>query len=132
MIGPSLNRTGYVHEVKSVLSEFMQYGIGPKELETLTEYANGRGGLYHKLQDLGVIYQGFREYMEKGYVTAEETLGLLAERLFQSRLVRGAVVAVDGFVDFHAGAEAGAAGRLHDGAGAGGHRDRSGGRTGEL
>ena len=100
VIGPSLNRTGYVHEVKSVLSEFMQYGIGPKELETLTEYANGRGGLYHKLQDLGVIYQGFREYMEKGYVTAEETLGLLAERLFQSRLVRGAVVAVDGFVDF--------------------------------
>ena len=49
-------------------------------------------------------------------MTAEETLGLLAERLFQSRLVRGAVVAVDGFVDFHAGAEAGAAGRLHDGA----------------
>ena len=100
VIGPSLNKTGYVHEVKSVLSEFMQYGIGPKELKALTEYANGRGGLYHKLKDLGVIYQGFREYMEKGYVTAEETLGLLAERLFQSRLVRGAVVAVDGFVDF--------------------------------
>lgn len=100
VIGPSLNKTGYVHEVKSVLSEFMQYGIGPKELETLTEYASGRGGLYHKLKDLGVLYQGFREYMEKGYVTAEETLGLLAERLPQSRLVRGAVVAVDGFVDF--------------------------------
>ena len=44
VIGPSLNKTGYVHEVKSVLSEFMQYGIGPKELETLTEYASGRGG----------------------------------------------------------------------------------------
>ena len=100
VIGPSLNKTGYVHEVKSVLSEFMQYGIGPKELETRTEYASGRGGLYHKLKDLGVLYQGFREYMEKGYVTAEETLGLLAERLPQSRLVRGAVVAVDGFVDF--------------------------------
>ena len=100
VIGPSLNKTGYVHEVKSVLSEFMQYGIGPRELEELTEYASGRGGLYHKLKDLGVLYQGFREYMEKGYVTAEETLGLLAERLPQSQLARGAVVALDGFIDF--------------------------------
>ena len=29
VIGPSLNKTGYVHEVKSVLSEFMQSGMGP-------------------------------------------------------------------------------------------------------
>ncbi len=100
VIGANLNKAGYIHEVKSVLSEFMQYGIGSKELDALAEYASGRGGLYHKLQDLGVLYQGFREYMEKGYVTAEETLGLLAQRLPPSRLLQGAVVALDGFIDF--------------------------------
>ena len=39
VIGGNLNKTGYIHEVKSAISEFMQYGIGVEELDRLTEYA---------------------------------------------------------------------------------------------
>lgn len=43
IIGSNLNKIGYIHEVKSAISEFMQYGIGVKELEQLTEYAKKEG-----------------------------------------------------------------------------------------
>ena len=53
VIGGNLSKIGYIHEVKSAISEFMQYGIGTKELEELTEFAKKRGALYYKLKDLG-------------------------------------------------------------------------------
>ena len=52
VMGSHLHKIGYIHEVKSAISEFMQYGIGSRELEQLTDYARSRGALYYKLQDL--------------------------------------------------------------------------------
>lgn len=39
MLGGRLGQTGYIHEVKSAISEFMQYGIGLQELDQLTEFS---------------------------------------------------------------------------------------------
>ena len=39
VIGSNIKRIGYVHEVKSAISEFMQYGIGKKELGELVEFS---------------------------------------------------------------------------------------------
>ena len=37
----------------------------PPVSEQLTEYARSRGALYHKLQDLGVLYRAFVEYIHE-------------------------------------------------------------------
>ncbi len=100
VIGGNLNKQGYIHEVKSAISEFMQYGIDEKKLEELTAYARKRGGLYHKLKDLGVLYQAFRTYTVEKFITTEEAMEQLARRIPSSSLVRGAVVAIDGFTGF--------------------------------
>ncbi len=100
VIGGNLNKPGYIHEVKSAISEFMQYGIDEKKLEELTDYARKRGGLYHKLKDLGVLYQAFRAYTGEKFVTTEEAMEQLARRIPSSGLIRGAVVAIDGFTGF--------------------------------
>ncbi len=100
VIGSNLGKIGYIHEVKSAISEFMQYGIGVKELEELTEYAKKRGALYHKLKDLGVLYRHFLQYINEKYVTTEETLDLLCRLLPKSGLIRSSVVAFDGFTGF--------------------------------
>ena len=100
VIGGNLNKPGYIHEVKSAISEFMQYGIDEKKLGELTDYARKRGGLYHRLKDLGVLYQAFRSYTEEKFVTTEETMEQLARRIPVSVLVKGAVVAIDGFTGF--------------------------------
>ena len=66
VIGSNLNKQGYIHEVKSAISEFMQYGIGQNELDEMIEFAKSRGALHYKLKDLQVLYKAFKEYIE-GY-----------------------------------------------------------------
>lgn len=100
VIGSNLGKIGYIHEVKSAISEFMQYGIGVKELEELTEYAKKRGALYHKLKDLGVLYRHFLQFINEKYITTEETLDLLCRLLPKSKLIRNSVAAFDGFTGF--------------------------------
>ena len=100
VMGTHLHKIGYIHEVKSAISEFMQYGIGIKEMDKLTEYAHSRGALYYKLQDLGVLYQSFLDYIHDKFITTEETLDRLREALPKSELIRNSVIAFDGFTGF--------------------------------
>lgn len=100
VIGSNLKKTGYIHEVKSAVSEFMQYGISPDGVAELTEFAKSRGALFYKLKDLELLYRSFLEYIDKRYVTAEETLGLLTSQLAKSALIRDSVVIFDGFTGF--------------------------------
>lgn len=100
VMGSQLNKIGCIHEVKSAISEFMQYGIGIRELETLTEYAHSHGALYYKLQDLGVLYQAFLDYIHEKFITTEETLDRLREALPKSGIIRNSVIAFDGFTGF--------------------------------
>ena len=37
VLGANLKKLGYIHEVKSAISEFMQYGIGNKEIQEIQE-----------------------------------------------------------------------------------------------
>ncbi len=99
VIGSHIKRIGYIHEVKSAISEFMQYGIDLKQLTELTEYARPRGSLYYKLQDLSILYQTFLD-AAAGFVTTEGQLGLLADALELSDMIRDSVVVFDGFTGF--------------------------------
>ncbi len=100
VIGKHLHKIGYVHEVKSAISEFMQYGIGVEELSRLAEYAKSRGALYYKLKDLQVLYAGFLSYIQEKFITTEETLDRLREALPKSEIIRDCVIAFDGFTGF--------------------------------
>lgn len=95
-----MKRMGYINEVKSAISEFMQYGIGQEELGKLVEFAHSRGSLCYKLQDLKVLYQSFMDVIDGRFVTTEGKLGLLAAKLDQSSLVRDSIVVFDGFTGF--------------------------------
>lgn len=99
-LGSKLKKIGYVHEVKSVISEFMQYGISPDGVHELIEYSSGRGALKSKLVDLEVLYRAFLEYIDKQYLTKEETLGLLKRSLHKSEIVKDSVIVFDGFTGF--------------------------------
>ncbi|MCM1027000.1 MAG: helicase-exonuclease AddAB subunit AddB [Roseburia sp.] len=100
VLGSFLHRQGYIHEVKSAISEFMQYGIGTEDVSKLIEYAAKRGALVQKLKDLETIYKGFREYIQGNFITTEETLDVLCRSLKKSRLLPGSVVVFDGFTGF--------------------------------
>lgn len=99
-LGSNLDKQGYIHEVKSAISEFMQYGVGVEDVQKLMDYAAKKGTLYYKLKDLQVLYRGFMEYIREKFITTEETLDLLRESLDSSAIVKNSVFAFDGFTGF--------------------------------
>ena len=99
-LGGHLHKQGYIHEVKSAISEFMQYGISPDDMTKLIDFSQKRGALVHKLKDLAVLYQGFKDYIQGEFITTEETLDVLRRSLSKSGLVKGSVVVFDGFTGF--------------------------------
>ena len=99
-LGSFLHRQGYIHEVKSAISEFMQYGIGTEDVSKLIACAQKRGALAQKLKDLEKLYKGFMEYIHGSFITTEETLDVLRRSLERSKLLPGSVVVFDGFTGF--------------------------------
>lgn len=100
VLGSFLHRQGYIHEVKSAISEFMQYGIGTEDVSKLIAYAGRRGALAGKLKDLETLYKGFTEYIKGNFITTEETLDALRRSLYKSKLLPGSVMVFDGFTGF--------------------------------
>lgn len=96
----NMNKMGYVGEVKSFISELTQYNISPEDLEQFLNEENIGDALRFKLQDILVMYRGFREYMEGKYITSEEVLMLLCEVAGESSLLRDSVIVFDEFTGF--------------------------------
>ncbi|MCH5257575.1 MAG: helicase-exonuclease AddAB subunit AddB [Lachnospiraceae bacterium] len=100
IMGSHLHKIGYIHEVKSAISEFMQYGIGCEELAKIAECSKSRGALYYKLKDLELLYGSFLSYIQDKFITTEETLDSLREALPKSEIIKNCVIAFDGFTGF--------------------------------
>ena len=100
VLGSFLRKQGYVREVKSAISEFMQYGLSPKDVEELIAFAGEKKALVGKLQDLNTIYEKFKDYIQDHFVTAEETMDILCRNLSKSSLLPGSVVILDGYTGF--------------------------------
>ena len=96
----NIHKEGYVSEMKSFLSEMMQYDIDENRLKDMCGQAQGRPMLEKKLQDMLVVYQSFREYIEENFIMEEEILDVLAECLETSDYLKNTVVCLDGFTGF--------------------------------
>ena len=96
----NMKKLGYISEVKSALSEFTQYDIGQEELSQVMEEAGEGSRLYYKLRDIGILYRGFYDYLEKKYITKEELLDVLSRLVKRSKTLRDATIALDGFTGF--------------------------------
>lgn len=100
VLGSHLHKQGYIHEVKSAISEFMQYGISVSDMQGLISFAKKRGALSLKLMDLERLYKGFMEYIQGHFITTEERLDHLRNALHKSQILPGSVVVFDGFTGF--------------------------------
>lgn len=94
-----LNQTGFISQLKSMLSELYQYGIGVDDLEAAIAETSSPL-LCAKLKDLAVIYRGFQKDIETVYITSEEILDVLCKALPQSKLIKNSVITLDGYTGF--------------------------------
>jgi ATP-dependent helicase/nuclease subunit B len=100
IIGANMHKPGYIDEVKSTISEFMQYGIDDAALSVLQEKSAPKGSLNAKIKDLRLIYNEFHSYISGKYITTEETLDILCSAIEKSALLKKSVIIFDGFTGF--------------------------------
>lgn len=94
-----LNQTGFINQLKSMLSELYQYGISPEELkEAIVQTKSPL--LQEKLKDLLIIYETFQKEISEKYITAEEILDVLCRVLPNSKRIKNSVVTLDGYTGF--------------------------------
>lgn len=98
--GNMINKQGFVDEVKSMLSEFYQYGVTITMLKETLDTMSDKHSLYHKISDIIIIYQYFDDAMGDTFMTAEQVLSLLADNIEETGTLKDAEVYFDGFTGF--------------------------------
>ncbi len=100
VLRPNIAKMGYIEELKSLISELVQYNISPAALKEYALSPDASPAFRAKLCDIAVIYEGFSEYMRGNYVTAEEILNVLIDVAEDSALLKDSVVVFDEFTGF--------------------------------
>lgn len=98
--GKNIHKKGYVQEIKSFLSELLQYGADEDIIDEMIRASKKHTALARKLSDIKVIYKGFTDYLHEHYITSEEILTVLAKVTKESSVLRDSVVCLDGFTGF--------------------------------
>lgn len=100
LFGTNVKKTGFINELKSLLSELYQYNVGEEDFAKMQEIAGKKPVLQAKLKDLHTVYEGFRTFMKERYITAEEVFMVLNQVIDRSEWIKGTVICLDGFTGF--------------------------------
>ena len=95
-----MDKPGFIDQLGLTISEFFQYRITPEQTEELSVSENLSHGAKEKLKDLSLIHRSYLEFLKQEYISADETLGLLAERLDDSLGFENTEFWLDGFYGF--------------------------------
>lgn len=102
----NMHRMGYIGEIKSFISELMQYNISPEGLDTCIQSKSLSPVLSTKLKDIQVMYKNFVEFLSKAssdksrHITTEELLHVLSEVAKKSSILKDSVIVLDEFTGF--------------------------------
>lgn len=100
--GANLDKSGFIDEIKSLISEFYQYGQSKGSLDEVIEKLkdNGEDMLCMKLQDISLIMDAFEVRIKEEYIVAEQLTELLYTNISRSKLIANSVICLDGFTGF--------------------------------
>lgn len=98
--GRNIHKKGYIAEIKSFLSELVQYGVDDEMLGKMIGSAEKKPVLKRKLEDMSVAYRAFLDYINNNYITSEEVITVFSEIAGKSEIIRGSVIYLDGFTGF--------------------------------
>lgn len=91
---------GFVEEMKSMISELYQYGIGEKELSEILDKSKKKPLLYAKLEDIRIILIKLQEYLKDRFVMNEEILTRVCQLIPDSEIVKNSVITFDEYTGF--------------------------------
>ncbi len=96
----NIDKPGFVEEVKSAISEMLQYGVSIEELKTVANDVKSNALFSNKLADMITVFEGFKSYISDKFIASEEILEILCRIAAKSEIIRGSVITLDGFTGF--------------------------------
>ncbi len=105
----SIERRGFIDNMKSIISEMLLFDISPEDLEKVLSDLNKEDAIYNKLSDIILVYKEFLSAEKNSrYSIPEETLSIFAdilneEKIFDRKnIIRDAVFYFDHFTGYTA------------------------------
>ena len=98
-----LDRPGSLAELKSILSEMDQYGIGPEQLKDMEREVRGAGShpaLARKLSEIALLQETCERYQEGHFITGEKLPRVLSGKAPLDESLKGVTIALDAFTGF--------------------------------
>lgn len=95
-----MDKPGFVEQLGLTLTEFFQYQITPEQTEALSQNEGLTAAAREKLADLSLIFRAYMDFLKKDYISGDEMLGLLAERLDKNAGFGQTEFWLDGFYGF--------------------------------
>lgn len=96
----NVRKQGFVGEMKSAVSELLQYHVTPGQLLELSEELSSQPMLSGKLHDIGCIFEAFQKEIEDRYMTAEELLDRFTAVVPDSEFLKNSYIYLDEFTGF--------------------------------
>ncbi|MBQ7103604.1 MAG: exodeoxyribonuclease V subunit gamma, partial [Anaerotignum sp.] len=95
-----MDKPGFIDQLGLTISELFQYRISEEQMDVLSRSEGLSHGAGEKLKDLMRIYRSYQDFLQQEYISADETLGLLSERLDESLGFGETEFWLDGFYGF--------------------------------
>ena len=100
-----LNKPGCIDELKSVISEMMQYDMSPGDIHSIAEdlFASGRISdalLAGKLEDIEYLYDRMMAYLKDKYIVPEELLDRAIRVMDKAAFLDDCEIYLDGYTGF--------------------------------
>ena len=96
----SMKKPGFIDELKSMLMEFIGYGVSWKQIEEVTGQLGENKSLCSKCEELGRIYERFEKAIEGRFMVTEQILDVAGEFTQKAPMLKDAVFYFDGFAGF--------------------------------
>ena len=100
LLRKNISRRGYIDEVKSLISELMQYGYEPSDVAEMAERSGLPETFKEKASDIEKLYSKFLELIDESTFTQEQVLSLLCDVADQSEILKDSVIVLDGYTGF--------------------------------
>ncbi len=100
ILSKNIDKMGYIEEIKSLISELLQYDISADGLKNVIENVKNYDTLSVKLKDVLLVYKEFISYIDGRYIAMEEVLEILSANVKESDYIKNTVFVLDGFTGF--------------------------------
>lgn len=96
----NIKKTGFINELKNLISELYEYGIDNAKLLKAIDISSQKPILNNKLKDVFAVYNGFKEFLSNKFITSEEILDILSNSIHKSNTIKNSIIYLDGFTGF--------------------------------